>query len=181
MSARILVVDDDVVFAGALVRSFERRGHRAMAAHDRVDALAALAPFAPSHVVLDLKLGADDGMILLGELRARRPDLPVLLLTGYASIATAVEAIKRGASDYLAKPVDALAILRALGLAPSRQSAPTAVEADRPLPWNRVEWEHIQRVLQDHEGNIAATARALGMHRRTLQRKLQKRAPPNPD
>ncbi len=180
MSARILVVDDDAVFASTLVRSFERRGHRAFAAHDRAGALAALASFAPGHVVLDLKLGADDGMMLLGELRARRPDLPVLLLTGYASIATAVEAIKRGASDYLAKPVDAQAILRALGLAPPQTTRMGANE-ERPLPWNRVEWEHIQRVLQDHGGNIAATARALGMHRRTLQRKLQKRAPPNPD
>lgn len=180
MSARILVVDDDAVFAAALVRSFERRGHVAMAASDRAAALAAAVTFAPSHVVLDLKLGADDGLIVLGDLLDRHPGLPVLLLTGYASIATAVEAIKRGACDYLAKPVDAPAILRALALAPPLPAG-AGVDEDRPLPWNRVAWEHIQRVLQDHGGNIAATARALGMHRRTLQRKLQKRAPPNPD
>jgi two-component system response regulator RegA len=176
MSARILVVDDDVAFATVLARSLERRGQGASVAHDLASALRALDDIEPSHVVLDLKLGNDDGLIVLGELLRRRPDLVVLLLTGYASIATAVEAIRRGALDYLAKPVDANAVLRALRLEPAQASTDASAVA-RPLPWNRVEWEHIQRVLHEHEGNIAATARALGMHRRTLQRKLQKRAP----
>lgn len=180
MSARILVVDDDHAFAAALTRAFVRRGHAAEAAHDHDGALRTLAAFAPTHVVVDLKIGGDDGLILLAELRAAHPDLPILLLTGYASIATAVEAIKRGASDYLAKPADANAILRALALAPPLPEASDDAD-DRPLPWNRVEWEHIQRVLREQGGNIAATARALGMHRRTLQRKLQKRAPLSPE
>jgi two-component system, response regulator RegA len=175
MTARILVVDDDRMFAAALVRSFSRRGFVAYAAHDMIAALQALDDFAPSHVVLDLKLGADDGLIVLARMRERSPDLPILLLTGYASITTAVESIKRGAMNYLPKPADAAAILRALGLTAPLPAA--ADPMDKPLAWNRVEWEHIQRVLHEHGGNIAATARALGMHRRTLQRKLHKRAP----
>jgi two-component system response regulator RegA len=118
-------------------------------------------------------LGEENGLSLLEPLLQRRPGLKVLLLTGYASIATAVEAIKLGASDYLAKPVDTAAVLAALGLVERAQ----AREPEQPLALNRVQWEHIQRVLRDHDGNISATARALGMHRRTLQRKLGKRPP----
>lgn len=176
MSARILVVDDDAAFAAALVRSFTRRGFEAQSASDSDAALRLHGAFAPTHVVLDLKLGADDGLFVLDALHQRDPELPVLLLTGYASIATAVDAIKRGAADYLAKPVDAGTILRALDLAAPRPATDEPPE-DKPMAWNRVEWEHIQRVLREQQGNIAATARALGMHRRTLQRKLQKRAP----
>lgn len=175
MTPHILVVDDDDAFASALVRSLERRGFSASRAADRASAAQAVRERSPSHVVLDLKLGADDGLIVLADVLAARPELRVLLLTGYASIATAVEAIKRGAINYLAKPVDAMAVLRALELAPSPVDADT--HEPRPIPWNRVAWEHIQRVLKEHDGNVAATARALGMHRRTLQRKLAKRAP----
>lgn len=178
MRPRILVIDDDAVFAGVLSRSLQRRGFEAEAAGSTAAALQALQHFAPTHAVLDLMLGTEDGLIALQHLLQRKPDLVVLLLTGYASIATAVEAIKRGARNYLAKPVDAAAVLRALELLPAGAGAAAPVEP-RPLPWNRIEWEHIQRVLADNDGNVAATARALGMHRRTLQRKLAKR-PPRP-
>ena len=174
----ILVVDDDASFGRVLARSLQRRGFAARAVGGVEEALAACEQAPPSHAVLDLMLGGgDDGLRLMRRLRERVPGLRVLLLTGYASIATAVEAIKQGADDYLAKPADAAAVLRALGLAEAEAPAP-ATEAPRPIPWNRIEWEHIQRVLAENGGNVAATARALGMHRRTLQRKLAKRPSP---
>ena len=130
----------------------------------------------PRYGVLDLKLGEENGLRLIPELHALVPDMRVLLLTGYASIATAVEAIKRGAHDYLAKPVDADAVVRALldgeGPEVGDDEVPDAPEA--PLALRRLEWEHIQRVLTECDGNISETARRLGMHRRTLQRKLSK-------
>ena len=167
----ILVVDDDASFARVLVRSLQRRGFHARAAAGAVEAMAACREAPPTHAVLDLMLGeGEDGLQLMRALR-------VLLLTGYASIATAVEAIKRGADDYLAKPADAASVLRALGLE-GGAAAEGAPESARPIPWHRLEWEHLQRALAEHGGNIAATARALGMHRRTLQRKLAKRPSP---
>lgn len=173
----ILVVDDDASFARVLVRSLQRRGYAARAVAGSAQALAACAEHPPSHAVLDLMLGdGEDGLALMHALRGRVPGLRVLLLTGYASIATAVEAIKRGADDYLAKPADAAAVLRALGL--DEAGIDTPPDAAKPIPWHRLEWEHLQRVLAEHQGNIAATARALGMHRRTLQRKLAKRPSP---
>lgn len=173
----ILVVDDDANFGRVLVRSLQRRGFTARAATGADAALAACDVAAPTHAVLDLRLGpGDDGLRLMRRLRERVPTLRVLLLTGYASIATAVESIKQGADDYLAKPADAAAVLRALGLA---DDVPAALEPpDAPTPWHRLEWEHLQRALAEHGGNVAATARALGMHRRTLQRKLGKRPSP---
>lgn len=174
----ILVVDDDLAFGRVLARSLQRRGFAARAVADADAAMAAAESLAPTHAVLDLMLGGDeDGLRLMARLKARLPGLRVLLLTGYASIATAVEAIKRGADDYLAKPADAAAVLRALGLSDDAPAGP-AEEIARPIPWHRLEWEHLQRALAEHEGNIAATARALGMHRRTLQRKLAKRPSP---
>jgi two-component system response regulator RegA len=127
--------------------------------------------------VLDLKLGEENGLRLIPELRELVPDLRILLLTGYASIATAVEAIKRGAHDYLAKPVDADAVVRALleGSDTAPQGEDEVIDApEAPLALRRLEWEHIQRVLTECDGNISETARRLGMHRRTLQRKLSK-------
>ncbi len=174
----ILVVDDDASFGRVLSRSLQRRGFQARAVTSADEAVAACDAAAPTHAVLDLKLGAgDDGLRLMRRLRERVPALRVLLLTGYASIATAVESIKQGADDYLAKPADASAVLRALGLADDGDvAAPAAAEA--LTPWNRLEWEHLQRALAEHGGNVAATARALGMHRRTLQRKLGRRPSP---
>jgi two-component system response regulator RegA len=125
-------------------------------------------------VVLDLKLGADNGLALIPQLLAAAPGARILLLTGYASIATAVEAIKRGAHDYLAKPVDADAVVRALSEDDGDEEA-ALPSADAPPPLRRLEWEHIQRVLTECDGNISEAARKLGLHRRTLQRKLAKR------
>jgi two-component system response regulator RegA len=173
MSMRILVIDDDTAFAQVLARSLARRGTQTAVAHDTAAALDALVSFEPTHAVLDLKLGTENGLVTLRELLTRSPALRVLLLTGYASLATAVEAIKLGASNYLAKPVDALAVLAALGESSTTRAA-LAVDDSGPS-LKRLEWEHIQRVLAECEGNVSAAARRLGLHRRTLQRKLGKR------
>jgi two-component system response regulator RegA len=179
MNPRILVVDDDAVFADTLARSLARRGARTRVAHSTAGAIAQLPEFEPTHAVLDLKLGDENGLATLRELLARRKGLRVLLLTGYASLATAVEAVKLGAVNYLAKPVDAQAVLAALG---EQAAAPTvaATVDERGPSLKRLEWEHIQRVLAECEGNISAAARRLGLHRRTLQRKLGKRPAADP-
>lgn len=166
-----LVIDDDVVFAETLARSLRRRGHVAAIATDAAAALAVCAQSPPGRIVLDLKLAETSGLQLLPELKARHPDAEIVILTGYSSISTAVSAIKLGATHYLAKPASLDQILGAFAA-----QTPEPVPPPEDLPsLNRVEWEHIQRALDEHDGNIAATARALGMHRRTLQRKLAKR------
>ncbi len=166
----ILVVDDDPVFAEALALALRRRGHAVAIAHDGDAALAADGDF--DAAVLDLRLAADSGLRLIAPLRAARPELRILLLTGYASIATAVEAIKLGAVHYLAKPAGIEDILAALGREEGDAAVPPAI---KPMSVDRLEWEHIQKVLAENDGNLSATARALKMHRRTLQRKLAKR------
>jgi two-component system response regulator RegA len=169
---RILVVDDDVYFSGALVQALRRRGYEADAAGSQTEALALAREVSPDAAVLDLKLTEESGLGLIGPLKAMLPDIRILLLTGYASIATAVEAIKLGATHYLPKPADADEILAALG----RDAGDEAITPpEAPMSVDRLEWEHIQKVLAEHDGNISATARALKMHRRTLQRKLAKR------
>ena len=172
----LLLVDDDAAFAGVLARALERRGQPCRHAADAANALR-LAAQPLAGIVLDLKLGADNGLALIEPLRALQPDAPILLLTGYASIATAVEAIKRGASDYRPKPVSADEVLKALfGADEGEAEAGILPEpADAPLHPRRLEWEHLQRVLAEHEGNVSAAARALGLHRRSLQRKLAKK------
>ncbi|PTR25517.1 two-component system response regulator RegA [Luteibacter sp. OK325] len=172
----LLIVDDDPTFARVLGRAMTSRGFEVITADNADDARALTRRHQPRYCVLDLKLGDENGLRLIPELQSLVPDIRVLLLTGYASIATAVEAIKRGAHDYLAKPVDADAVVRALLDGDSGPADPDdLVDApDAPLPLRRLEWEHIQRVLTECEGNISETARRLGMHRRTLQRKLSK-------
>lgn len=165
---RILLVEDDPVFARVLSRALTARGHRVAHAIDGPAALASAAAAPPDAAVIDLRLGEESGLALIEPLRARLPDARLLVLTGYASVATAVEAIKRGADDYLAKPANAVQVLAAL-----RGDAP-APSVETPS-LKRLEWEHIQQVLRAHDGNVSAAARALGMHRRTLQRKLAKR------
>ena len=172
MNLRVLVIDDDEAFAATLARSLARRGAATAVAASTAQALAGLSAFEPTHAVLDLKLGSENGLATLRDLLQRRPALRVLLLTGYASLATAVEAIKLGATNYLAKPVDAQAVLAALG---DVEPAATPAPDGRGPSLKRLEWEHIQRVLAECEGNISAAARRLGLHRRTLQRKLGKR------
>jgi two-component system response regulator RegA len=169
---RILVVEDDTAFATTLATALRRRGYGVDTASDATTALARARAEVPDAVVLDLKLGEASGLTLIAPLKALNPDMAILLLTGYASIATAVEAIKLGATHYLPKPADTDEILAALGRVEGDAGAPLP---DDPMSVDRLEWEHIQKVLTEHEGNISATARALKMHRRTLQRKLMKR------
>ncbi|QNM96500.1 response regulator transcription factor [Chitinimonas koreensis] len=173
----VLIVDDDAMLAAVLARAFGRRGWQAELAHDAAGALAAARRQPPSHAVIDLKLGADSGLRLIAELKALAPACRIVMLTGYASIATAIEAIKLGAVHYLAKPAAVDEIIAAFDKVDGDAAA--TVEA-QPLSVERLEWEHIQKVLAEHGGNISATARALNMHRRTLQRKLLKRPSPNP-
>jgi len=171
----VLLIDDDEVFSAVLARALRARGFDVDIASNGSDALAVARNAEPDSAVLDLKLGAENGLALIPELLAARPGLRILLLTGYASIATAVEAIKRGAHDYLAKPVDADQVVHALlgGDEPVAAEC-TSAELHTP-PLKRLEWEHIQRVLAECDGNISEAARRLGLHRRTLQRKLAKR------
>lgn len=172
----LLIVDDDATFARVLGRALTSRGFDVISCDNADDARTLARRHQPRYCVLDLKLGDENGLRLIPELQSLVPDMRVLLLTGYASIATAVEAIKRGAHDYLAKPVDADAVVRALldGDAGPADLDDLVDAPDAPLPLRRLEWEHIQRVLTECEGNISETARRLGMHRRTLQRKLSK-------
>ena len=173
MNDYTLVIDDDASFNAILVRTLQRRGHAARGALDGPSALTLAQASPPRRIGLDLHLDGQSGLALIPALLATAPDCRIVVLTGYASIATAVEAIKRGATQYLAKPVDLEAILNAFAdRTPTEDARPAP---DEPLSVDRLEWEHIQRVLAEHEGNISATARALKMHRRTLQRKLAKR------
>ncbi len=168
-----LLVDDDVLYAHTLQRSLERRDVRLRVAHDTATALALAEEEKPDFVLLDLKLGRESGLVLIAPLRELGADIRIILMTGYASVATAVDAIKRGADDYLAKPITAEALLRVL------RGEPATVQAEATMtPLARLEWEHIQQALQESNGSIAAAARLLGMHRRSLQRKLAKRPGP---
>jgi len=166
------LVDDDEVFVSVMARSLSRRGHHAEVALDGVQAQTMLRSASFDIAVVDLKLENESGLNLIPVLKSLSPGLRLLMLTGYASIATAVEAVKRGAENYLPKPAAADDVLRVLGLAGDGEAP--AIE-ERPLNPDRLKWEHIQRVLAEQENNISATARALGMHRRTLQRILAKR------
>ncbi len=172
-----LVVDDDDVFCGVLTRALERRGCTVTAARSVPEARQALERQVPDFAVIDLRIGSDSGLTLVHEIAQRSPRTSTVVLTGYGSIATAVEAIKLGAVHYLTKPVEVDEILAALKKGVPAESAPPPPPAAQPQPLSvrRAEWEHIQRVLSDHAGNISAAARALGIHRRTLQRKLRKR------
>jgi len=171
-AGKILLVDDDPVFTGVMARGFKRRGFVTRSCASAEAALAACREFGPSHILLDLNMPGTSGLVILPRLLAEAPQAALVVLTGYSSIVTAVEATRAGAVNYLCKPATIDEILTAFGGGPGASEA--AVPSD-PLSVERLEWEHIQRVLLDHEGNVSATARALGMHRRTLQRKLQKR------
>jgi len=172
MNENTLVIDDDPSFNAILVRTLQRRGLAARGALDPESALAMAGETPPERVILDLNLAGNSGLALIPRLLAINPDCRIVILTGYASIATAVDAVKLGAVQYLAKPVEIEAILSAFADDSPDFDLPAP---DEPLSVNRLEWEHIQRVLNENDGNISATARALKMHRRTLQRKLAKR------
>ncbi len=171
-SRDLLIIEDDPVFGRVLAQALARRGYTVRHATNHQEALALAEAFPPREVVLDLNLGGSSGLTLIKPLLALSPDCRIVVLTGYASIATAVDAIKLGATHYLAKPAEVAAILKALQAA---EPEPEAAAPSDTLSVSRLEWEHIQRVLAEHEGNISSTARALKMHRRTLQRKLAKR------
>jgi two-component system response regulator RegA len=168
----LLLVDDDEAFRQVLGRALERRGFAVSTAADAAQALRIAAEQAPEFAVVDLKMPGASGLELIEKLIELDAETRVVMLTGYASIATAVEAIKLGAVHYLAKPVDADQVVAAFNRIAG--DAGIAV-AEQPLSVDRLEWEHIQRILAENDGNISATARALKMHRRTLQRKLGKR------
>ncbi len=170
---KLLIAEDDPVFSDVLAAALTRRGFQVTVAHSCAEVRRSLAQSRPDYAVVDLRIGHESGLALIPELVAPPRPARTVVLTGYGSIATAVEAIKLGAIQYLTKPVQVEELLAALSGAPV---APEAVPVSpRPLSVKRLEWEHIQRVLNEHQGNISATARALGIHRRTLQRKLNKR------
>jgi two-component system response regulator RegA len=165
----LLIVDDDAVFRDVLARAMTKRGYAVLTAHDAAGGLAAAT--APAFAIVDLKMPGPSGLTLVETLHRRAPSTRIVVLTGYASIATAVEAVKLGATDYLAKPATPDEIVAALN-----RAADSTIDVEAaPASVDRIEWEHIQRVLAEHGGNVSATARALHMHRRTLQRKLAKR------
>ena len=168
----LLIIDDDVAFATVLARSLTRRGYAVRHAANPDAALGEVAAAVPPHLILDLNLAGESGLRLLPLLLEKAPAARILVLTGYASIATAVEAVKLGAVNYLAKPAGVDDILNALGQVAAN---PEQDVTTQPMSLKRVSWEHLQRVLAEHDGNVSATARALNMHRRTLQRMLAKR------
>lgn len=168
----LLLVDDDATFTRVMARAMARRGFRVSTAGSAEEGLLLAQQDVPDFAALDLKMEGDSGLVLLPKLLELDPEMRVVILTGYSSIATAVEAIKRGACNYLCKPADADDVVAALL---SQHADLDTLVPDNPMSVDRLQWEHIQRVLSEHENNISATARALGMHRRTLQRKLQKR------
>ncbi|MCA8925503.1 MAG: response regulator [Planctomycetes bacterium] len=172
-SETILLVDDDPVFRERLSRAMERRGLRVLDARDRATAREAAQSSPPQLAVVDLRMPSTSGIDVVRDLIALRPEIRVVVLTGFGSIASALEAMRAGAVDYLTKPADADQILAALrGERAQEEPAPSSVPS-----LERVEWEHIQRVLSECEGNISQAARALGIHRRTLQRKLANHPP----
>jgi len=166
-----LLVDDDETFCMVLNNAIERRGFSIVSANNLNDAIKCAAQYQPIHAIVDLRIGDESGLDLVKKLVELNPEIRIVMLTGYASIATAVQAIKLGAKHYLTKPADADEIIASFKNDGDKQLVqPT----EQPLSPKRLEWEHLQKVLMDNDGNISATARALGMHRRTLQRKLQK-------
>ncbi len=169
----ILVVDDDDVLRSRLEKSFSRRGLRVFVASDFDSAMAQVRLNRPQLAVLDLKMPGKSGFELLKAIRSDAPETKIVILTGYGSIANAVEAVKLGAVNYVTKPADADDVLNAFGEKP-----PEEVESEFPPPsLASAQWEHIQRVLADCDGNISEAARRLDIPRRTLQRKLKKNAP----
>jgi two-component system, response regulator RegA len=167
-----LVVDDDEVFAETLARSLSLKNLSTQIANTPYQALKTNKKYQPARIILDLKLENHSGLHLIEQLKKDNPVTSIVILTGYSSINTAVEAIKLGADHYLCKPAGINDIISAFDEPAGDPDTEIAVQ---PPSVNRLEWEHIQRVLDDNDGNVSATARALGMHRRTLQRKLQKK------
>ncbi len=169
---KILLVDDDESFCFIMQRAFTRRNIHCDIYQSTDKAIEAMKYTPYSKAIVDLKIAQDSGLVLIKTLKILNPEICIIMLTGYSSVSTAVEAIKLGALNYLCKPVDIDEILHAFD-----ETALDEVPTPPTLPpsLDRLEWEHIQKTLLAHNGNISATARELGMHRRTLQRKLTKR------
>ncbi len=167
-----LVIDDDTTLLQVLSRGLTRRGYDVLCAENGEQALALCHQHQPKWISLDLKLEHESGLHLIAQLKTSSPHAQITMLTSYASIATAVDAIKLGAHQYLCKPVDIDELLNSFDKK-TNATAKTDI-ADKPTSVKRLEWEKIQQTLQANDGNVSATARELGMHRRTLQRKLQK-------
>ena len=173
----ILLVDDDEVFRNRLARAFTDRGYDVRTGHDFDSGIAVARDDSPEFAVVDLKMPGHSGLDLVKALHELDPQTKIVVLTGYGSIATAIDAVRLGATYYLSKPADADDIVNAFARGQAPPLDPPEVEYKAPS-LARAEWEHINRVLSDCGGNISEAARRLGIHRRSLQRKLQK-YPPN--
>ena len=169
----LLIVEDDKSFLQRLARAMEARGFVVAVAETVADGLLQVEKAPPFYAVVDMRLGDGNGLDVISALKKRRPEAHGVVLTGYVNIATAVNAVKLGAIDYLAKPADADDVVNALLAIEGRAADPP----ENPMSADRVRWEHIQRVYELCNRNVSETARRLNMHRRTLQRILAKRAP----
>ncbi len=169
----LLILDDDEPFLRRLTRAMEKRGFEVTAVDSVAAARKAAEARPPAYAVVDLRLEDGNGLEVVGALRARRPDARIVVLTGYGAIASAVAAVKIGATDYLAKPADANDITSALLAREAAKPEPP----EHPMSADRIRWEHIQRIYELCDRNVSETARRLNMHRRTLQRILAKRSP----
>jgi two-component system response regulator RegA len=169
----LLIVEDDQSFLRRLAKALEQRGFTVTSAESVADGLLQVEKAAPAFAVVDMRLGDGNGLDVISALKLKRPDARGIILTGYGNIATAVNAVKLGAVDYLAKPVDADDVVAALLAQDNTKIEPP----ENPMSADRVRWEHIQRIYEMCGRNVSETARRLNMHRRTLQRILAKRAP----
>lgn len=167
----LLLVDDDEIYCSVLGDALEKRHYEVHVACDLASALELAREHEPEFAVVDLRIGTESGLELVKQLSALDENTRIVMLTGFASVATAVEAIKLGAVHYLTKPATADEVVAALQ---RTEGDASVAPAEQPLSIKRLEWEHLQKVLAEHNGNVSAAARALKMHRRTLQRKLAK-------
>ena len=174
----VLIIDDDKVFCQLLDKGLGRLGYQSQTAHNAEQALG--VENQPDVILLDMRLGEESGLSLIPDLQHKYPEAKIIVVTGYANLATAVTAVKKGASNYIAKPVDVKdihAIIQECLFDGDTEGMDAATIPEQAPSLKRLEWEHIHRVLEENDGNISHTAEKLGMHRRTLKRKLKKHAP----
>lgn len=172
---KLLIIEDDIAFATTLSRRMTKHGFSCHQIHQADQALHTCLQEKPDCILLDMKLADQNGLTLIKPIRAALPHVRLVLLTGFSSVATAVQSMRLGADDYLAKPVNTQMLLTALN-AKNDEEQPVNLSVDvETISTERLEWEHINQVLNSNQGNVSETARQLGMHRRTLQRKLQKK------
>jgi len=169
---KLLIIEDDEAFARTLARRLAKYGFDCHVEHNEEQVIATFESVEPEYVLLDMKLQTLSGLHFIKHIKAFNNNIKLVLLTGFASIATAVEAVKLGADDYLTKPADTLLIVQTLL---GKENMEPEILPQERMSAERLEWEHIQQVLKANEGNVSETARQLNMHRRTLQRKLQKK------